>query len=179
MKISEFSIGLRFWMSGAWWRCTDVGTRVITAIRLDHDDDPWWYIGPPYKLGEHSLDEYDRKACSLEEWHSSPPTPEMFAKRNLPMPKLNTLAEFVHLRHIRAYATYHESWAGEMRAVLKALDDCRSRLKAAEESMQQARAILPDIHLEVLEHDLVECRTAIQQRRNQLNRIALPGPSDQ
>lgn len=68
MKPSDFKIGLEFWMSGARWRCTDVGSRVVVAIRLDKYDDPtWWYSGPPYKVAESSLDEYDLMACSLRE----------------------------------------------------------------------------------------------------------------
>jgi hypothetical protein len=67
MKPSDFKIGLEFWMSGSRWRCTDVGSRVVVAIKLDQYDDPSWYYGPPYKVGEHSLDEYDLMACSLRE----------------------------------------------------------------------------------------------------------------
>jgi hypothetical protein len=68
MKPSDFKIGLEFWMSGSRWRCTDVGSRVVVAIKLDQYDDPeWWYAGPPYKVGECPLDEYDLMACSLRE----------------------------------------------------------------------------------------------------------------
>jgi hypothetical protein len=67
MKPSDFKIGLEFWMSGSSWRCTDVGSRIVTAIKLDQYDDPSWYYGPPYKVAEHSLDEYDLMACSLRE----------------------------------------------------------------------------------------------------------------
>lgn len=63
MKHGEFKIGLEFWMSGARWRCTDVGTRTVSAIKLDHDHDPSWYSGPPYALAEHVLDEDDLEAC--------------------------------------------------------------------------------------------------------------------
>jgi hypothetical protein len=65
MKPSDFKIGLEFWMSGSRWRCTDVGSRVVVAIKLDQYDDPSWYYGPPYKVAEHALDEYDLMACSL------------------------------------------------------------------------------------------------------------------
>jgi hypothetical protein len=67
MKPSDFKIGLEFWMSGSRWRCTDVGSRVVVAIKLDQYDDPIWYSGPSYKVGEHSLDEYDLMVCSLRE----------------------------------------------------------------------------------------------------------------
>ncbi|KWE83761.1 hypothetical protein WT54_19625 [Burkholderia territorii] len=49
MNHSDFHIGLVFMDCTGWWRCTDVGTRTILAIRLDHDD-PHWYEGPPYNL---------------------------------------------------------------------------------------------------------------------------------
>jgi hypothetical protein len=39
MEHSEFHIGLEFWSGDRNWCCTDVGTRVITAICLS--DDPW------------------------------------------------------------------------------------------------------------------------------------------
>jgi len=65
MKPSDLKIGLEFWMSGSRWRCTDVGSRVVIAIKLDHDDDPTWYYGPPYKVVESALDEYDLMVCSL------------------------------------------------------------------------------------------------------------------
>jgi hypothetical protein len=67
MKPSDFKIGLEFWMSGSRWRCTDVGSRVVVALKLDQYDDHSWYNGPPYKVAEHSLDEYDLMACSLRE----------------------------------------------------------------------------------------------------------------
>ena len=35
MKHSDFAIGDEFWCGGRQWRCTDIGTRVIVAIRLD------------------------------------------------------------------------------------------------------------------------------------------------
>jgi hypothetical protein len=59
MEHSEFKIGMEFMTETGRWRCTDVGTRVITAIRLNHDDDPSWYLGPPYKVAESVFDEYD------------------------------------------------------------------------------------------------------------------------
>jgi hypothetical protein len=66
MKHSEFEIGKTFWCGGRALRCTDIGTRVIVAIPLDHEDDPSWYNGPPYAVAEHSLDEYDLDGCSPE-----------------------------------------------------------------------------------------------------------------
>ena len=61
MKHSDFKIGTEFLSGSGRWRCTDVGKRTITAIKLDHDDDPTWYNGPPYAVEEHVFDE-----CALE-----------------------------------------------------------------------------------------------------------------
>jgi hypothetical protein len=36
MQHKEFVIGETFWCGGGQWRCTDIGTRVVIAIRLDH-----------------------------------------------------------------------------------------------------------------------------------------------
>jgi hypothetical protein len=87
MKHDEFRIGRAFWCGGKRWRCTDVGSRVVTAICLEpHEvvtierdendpgnrreyrsmtDDPSWLIGPPYKVVEVVFDEYDIQGCSL------------------------------------------------------------------------------------------------------------------
>lgn len=35
MRHSDFRIGDMFWCSGRQWRCTDIGTRTVLAIRLD------------------------------------------------------------------------------------------------------------------------------------------------
>jgi hypothetical protein len=63
MKHSDFRVGCEFLSGNGRWRCTDVGTRIITAIKLNHDDDPSWYIGPPYKVVESVFDEYDFEGC--------------------------------------------------------------------------------------------------------------------
>lgn len=69
MKRSDFRIGLDFWNNGSAeptkWRCTDIGTRIIVAIRLDHEEDPSWYNGPPYAVAESVFDEDDMEACGL------------------------------------------------------------------------------------------------------------------
>ena len=66
MEREQFKIGETFWCSGKAWRCTDIGTRVVVAICLDHDDDPTWYDGPPYAVAEVVFDEYDRNGCTPE-----------------------------------------------------------------------------------------------------------------
>ncbi len=66
MRHADFCIGAVFWCGGQQWRCTDIGKRVITAIKLDHDDDPSWYNGPPYAVAECVIDENDIGGCTLE-----------------------------------------------------------------------------------------------------------------
>lgn len=83
MKHSDFSIGLEFYIGTAQWRCTDVGTRTIIAIRIDevmvtHSDgkgnitsevvtnDPSWFNGPPYAVAEAVFDEFDMGGCNLK-----------------------------------------------------------------------------------------------------------------
>ncbi len=67
MQHSEFRIGAVFRCGDKRWRCTDVGSRVIVAICLDHDDDPSWYNGPPYALDESVFDEDDQQGCSPDD----------------------------------------------------------------------------------------------------------------
>ncbi|MSP03367.1 MAG: hypothetical protein EXR07_20340 [Acetobacteraceae bacterium] len=84
MKHNEFIIGATFWCSSRLWRCTDIGTRVIVAIRLDRVDVgssapearrtlgraeaevEGWFNGPPYAVAESVFDEYDVEGCSLD-----------------------------------------------------------------------------------------------------------------
>jgi hypothetical protein len=63
MTRADFQIGCEFLTAAGRWRCTDVGKRTIAAIRLDHDDDPSWYNGPPYAAIETVFDEYDFEGC--------------------------------------------------------------------------------------------------------------------
>jgi hypothetical protein len=63
MKHSDFRIGCEFLSGSGRWRCTDVGKRTIAAIRLNHDDDPAWYNGPPYAVAEFIFDEFDIQGC--------------------------------------------------------------------------------------------------------------------
>ena len=83
LQHSEFAIGKTFWCGGRPWRTTDIGTRVIAAISLDHDDDPWIYNGPPYKVVESVMDEYDMGGCSIE-----PDPPEETSDGMLEHPRL-------------------------------------------------------------------------------------------
>jgi hypothetical protein len=39
MKPRDFAIGMEFWMSRFRWRCTNIGSLIVVAIKLEHDDD--------------------------------------------------------------------------------------------------------------------------------------------
>lgn len=65
MKKSDFQIGTEFYTGAGKWRCTDVGTRVIVAIRID-DQEAHNLVGPPYSVAESVFDEYDMGGCSLD-----------------------------------------------------------------------------------------------------------------
>lgn len=61
MKRADFHVGLIFNTAIGRWKCTDVGTRTISAIHLDdpeHGQDPRWTEGPPYGLEEKVFDEH-------------------------------------------------------------------------------------------------------------------------
>ena len=65
MTKDDFQVGLEFYTAAGKWRCTDIGTRVIVAIKLDQTDESW-YNGPPYAVAEFVFDEYDQAGCSLD-----------------------------------------------------------------------------------------------------------------
>ena len=80
MRHGDFSIGMEFTTDTGQWRCTDIGTRTITAIKISEvhvthlaDDghmtsevvctDSSWFNGPSYAVAEWVLDENDIAAC--------------------------------------------------------------------------------------------------------------------
>ena len=69
MNHREFKIGLEFQCGIAKWRCTDIGTRTIVAIRITpfpEDEilrDDTWLDGPPYLVEELVFDELDIVPC--------------------------------------------------------------------------------------------------------------------
>lgn len=85
MQLSDFTIGLEFKCSGNRYRCTDVGSRVVVAIRIEPVIIAWvkdghrgqrkltyekaimegCFRGPPYTELEQVFDEYDLKGCSF------------------------------------------------------------------------------------------------------------------
>ena len=66
MKHSDFEVGVEFFTATGKWRCTDLGSRTVIAIRLDHPEDVSWYNGPPYAVAETVFDEYDLGGCQLD-----------------------------------------------------------------------------------------------------------------
>lgn len=83
MKIEDFSIGDQFYTASGKWQCTDIGTRVIVAIKLGEiliicsntetgtgeevlTDDQSWFNGPPYAVVEHVFDEFSMGGCGLD-----------------------------------------------------------------------------------------------------------------
>jgi len=82
MELSDFAIGETFWTHVGAFRCTDVGTRVVVAVKLGPreigraekvdgelritkriDDDPSWLNGPPYAVEEVVFDENELLGC--------------------------------------------------------------------------------------------------------------------
>jgi hypothetical protein len=82
IELSDFVIGETFWTHDGAFRCTDIGTRVVVAVKLgareiaraervDGDvritnrleGDPSWLNGPPYAVGELVFDENDLLGC--------------------------------------------------------------------------------------------------------------------
>ena len=77
-------MGETFWVASQQWRCTDIGTRTIVAIRVDRvevgsnktelrrslsrseAEAEGWFNGPPYAVAEFVFDEYDIDACMLQ-----------------------------------------------------------------------------------------------------------------
>ncbi len=65
MEKNDFYIGLEFHTASGKWRCTDIGSRVIVAIKIDQKDESY-YSGPPFPVAEIVFDEYDFEGCSLD-----------------------------------------------------------------------------------------------------------------
>ena len=66
MEHSDFAIGKEFRTETGTWRCTDIGTRTIIAIKVSDRDDPSWFNGPPYAVADIVFDEDDREGCWVE-----------------------------------------------------------------------------------------------------------------
>ena len=65
MEHKDFQIGHLFLTATGLWKCTDIGTRTIAALKIEegknitHRD----YIGPPYSVVERVFDENDFGGC--------------------------------------------------------------------------------------------------------------------
>ena len=66
MKFDDFKIGEHFYTLTGKWFCTDKGTRVVVAIKVDDVKTPEDLTGPPYSIQEFVFDEYDFGGCSLK-----------------------------------------------------------------------------------------------------------------
>jgi hypothetical protein len=82
MHHSEFTIGGEFWYAGQQWRCTDVGTRTIVAIRIAAISVTTFSrrTEPPGELEEHPLHyasdksrRMTRDQAEAEGWFRGPP----------------------------------------------------------------------------------------------------------
>ena len=82
MELSDFVIGETFCTHHGAFLCTDIGTRVVVAVKLGPreiaraesvagelritkriDDDPSWLNGPPYAVEEVVFDENELLGC--------------------------------------------------------------------------------------------------------------------
>ena len=84
MELRDFVIGETFWTHDGAFRCTDIGTRVVVAVklgpraiaraerlggelqitkRIDDDPSPSWLNGPPYAVEEVVFDENELLGC--------------------------------------------------------------------------------------------------------------------
>src|SRR5262249_8244072 len=82
MELRDFVIGETFWTHAGAFRCTDVGTRVVVAVKLGPrvisreediggtvqitdraEDDPSWVNGRPSAVEELVFDENDQVGC--------------------------------------------------------------------------------------------------------------------
>lgn len=64
MTHADFKIGAEFFTGSGKWVCTDIGTRVIVALKAREDGAIG--AGPPYAECEMVFDEYDFGGCSLK-----------------------------------------------------------------------------------------------------------------
>jgi hypothetical protein len=86
IELSDFVIGETFWTHHGAFRCTNIGTRVVVAVKLGPpavsraesvhgelritnwiDDDPSWLNGPPYAVEEVVFDENELVGCFRSE----------------------------------------------------------------------------------------------------------------
>ena len=62
MILSDFNIGSYFYFNSNKYLCTDIGSRVVIAIKIFNNE----YIeGPPYSKIEVVIDEMDIRECFI------------------------------------------------------------------------------------------------------------------
>jgi len=83
MHLHDFKIDTEFFAASGKWRCTDVGSRTIIAVKLGPrkvvsvdteqgtvtgsvQDDESCLAGPPYAVEEVVFDENDIRGCHLD-----------------------------------------------------------------------------------------------------------------
>jgi hypothetical protein len=76
MQLSDFRIGSTFWFGN--YQCTDLGTRVVVGIRINHlrvadhqegvtlPQAKAGRLGPPYAADEEVFDEEAQAACAID-----------------------------------------------------------------------------------------------------------------
>jgi hypothetical protein len=64
----DFRIGEHFWTTRGEFRCTDVGTRTIVAVKIEVEviADPTWLKRPPYAAAEYDLETCYRTAAERD-----------------------------------------------------------------------------------------------------------------
>ena len=134
MRRDDFKIGVEFRCGSGQWRCTDIGTRTIVAIRLDQvrieEWDPntsghelrtlsrgeaekdGWLNGPPYCTLEEVFDEDEMWDCDLLQEVA------MIEKPVVPAPITDRLRE-LGTKIDRARAERHETIDGIKRLKAK------------------------------------------------------------
>jgi hypothetical protein len=72
MLLSEFRIGLPFYYQDNRFICTDIGMRVVIAVRVE-DENITVIEGPPYVIPERIFDEDDIPICTRTKVNSRAP----------------------------------------------------------------------------------------------------------
>jgi hypothetical protein len=86
MEHSDFVIGETFWWGELPWRCSDIGTRVVMAIRFDIDTYSISDMKPPNGMVEEVFDESAIKDCTVD--------PPLNEAGEPPKPRIGTLPTF-------------------------------------------------------------------------------------
>lgn len=106
MKVSEFRIGLDFFHGcGVPYRCTDVGRRTVTAIRLTKASGQW-HIGPPYAVEESTFDELALNDCYTTSAQAITQAIEEHVRSSMPPYPSSAMGRFIDARRTPDYMAY-------------------------------------------------------------------------